>query len=355
LTPDRDARSIGIAVRFRAALLAMTLVLGASGVAAASPSARLIYLRNPGAESCPDETAIRSAVAARLGYDPFFPSAPATMFAEISREKNVFRARIKLVDDQNTVRGMRELAHEGSKCEDIVDTMALSMSIAIDPESLMRKQKAKAEPEPPPAPKEAPPPRAEEPPKPPPPAPAPAIEPMTAEAPLVRAREPNHLDIGVAGGGWIGTAPDAVPSVRPFVRGSIDQISLALEGRIDGSSQQTVSQVAITTSLRGGALAGCLHSTTRAVRPKVCAVAFVGAYSAEARGIAVPRNDAELHASIGPRGGAELAITSWLLGFVDLEGQLAPMTHRVQVDFDTVYETPAISANLSAGLIGRVF
>lgn len=35
----------------------------------ASPSSRLVYVRGRGAETCPDEAALRAAVAARLGYD----------------------------------------------------------------------------------------------------------------------------------------------------------------------------------------------------------------------------------------------------------------------------------------------
>src|SRR5438132_1381316 len=40
-------------------------------------SARLVYSRAPQAESCPVEADLRSAVATRLGYEPFEAGAPA--------------------------------------------------------------------------------------------------------------------------------------------------------------------------------------------------------------------------------------------------------------------------------------
>src|SRR5262249_33053485 len=104
--------------------------------ARATPSARLVYARDADSENCPDEGALRSAVASRLGYDPFFPYAKATLFAEIERVGTTYRARVRLVDDGNIVRGARDLMHGTARCADLVDAMALTMSIAIDPRSL---------------------------------------------------------------------------------------------------------------------------------------------------------------------------------------------------------------------------
>ena len=51
----------------------------APSVAWAAASARLVYVRGPGAEECPGEEALRAAVGTRLGYDPFFAWAPDTL------------------------------------------------------------------------------------------------------------------------------------------------------------------------------------------------------------------------------------------------------------------------------------
>ncbi|MFO0677084.1 MAG: hypothetical protein U0169_11140 [Polyangiaceae bacterium] len=104
----------------------------------AIPAARLVYVRGSGAESCPDEDELRRAVATRLGYDPFFPTASSTLIADVERAKGRFVAHIKLVGDDDVTRGARRLEHGGPSCADMIDTMALSISIAIDPESLTR-------------------------------------------------------------------------------------------------------------------------------------------------------------------------------------------------------------------------
>ena len=72
-----------------------------------SGGAGLVYLRGPGAEQCPGEAAIRGAVSSRLGYDPFFAWARDTLFTEIDRSGDAFRAVVKLVDANNLQRGAR--------------------------------------------------------------------------------------------------------------------------------------------------------------------------------------------------------------------------------------------------------
>jgi hypothetical protein len=50
-----------------------------------SPTARLDVERGPGAEVCPDADALRSAVAARIGRDPFDPDAARILRVRITR------------------------------------------------------------------------------------------------------------------------------------------------------------------------------------------------------------------------------------------------------------------------------
>src|SRR4030081_2361177 len=98
--------------------MGMRLVLGmgilalltAVRSAHASPSARLVYARSADAASCPNETTLRRAVAARFGYDPFFAWARQTVVVQISRDGRRYTARVQLVDDQGLARGARELA-----------------------------------------------------------------------------------------------------------------------------------------------------------------------------------------------------------------------------------------------------
>jgi hypothetical protein len=104
--------------------------------AGANPSARLVYVRGPGADLCPNEEAVRKAVATRLGYDPFFLSAPTTIFVEASRDGDHFAAVVKLVDDQGVERGTRHLQSHTRDCGDLIGTLALTISLVVDPVSL---------------------------------------------------------------------------------------------------------------------------------------------------------------------------------------------------------------------------
>src|SRR6266550_1775577 len=74
----------------------------------AFPSSRLVYALGVGAEGCPGEGALRHAVAARLGYDPFFPSAERTIMVVIATKGTELEAKVYLVDTSGVVQGLRE-------------------------------------------------------------------------------------------------------------------------------------------------------------------------------------------------------------------------------------------------------
>ena len=80
--------------------------------AAAAPTARLVYSRTADAMSCPNEDVLRKAVAARVGYDPFFAWAPRTVVANLAREGNAYVAAVDLIDEQGLAHGARALRTE---------------------------------------------------------------------------------------------------------------------------------------------------------------------------------------------------------------------------------------------------
>ena len=108
------------------------VALATAGTASASTSARLVYARAPEASSCPDESALRSAVAARLGYDPFFPWARQTVVIQVWRENRKYKARIQLVDEAGLAHGTRGLSSDQATCAELFDAAALAISIAMD-------------------------------------------------------------------------------------------------------------------------------------------------------------------------------------------------------------------------------
>ncbi len=111
--------------------------LASRRASAAAPTSRLVYSRSTDAASCPDEQVLRRAVAARVGYDPFFAWATRTIVAGITRRDVAFVATVDMVDDQGVSHGARELRTTG-ECGELLDAVALAIAIAIDPQSLSR-------------------------------------------------------------------------------------------------------------------------------------------------------------------------------------------------------------------------
>ena len=124
-------------MRIEIATVAALATVLASVTASATPSARLVYSRAHGAESCPDEQALRDAVSARVGYDPFFPWAKQTIIAAVAPgSSRGFTASVSLVDEHDVDHGSRTLSTQG-ECRELVDVAALAIAIAIDPRSLI--------------------------------------------------------------------------------------------------------------------------------------------------------------------------------------------------------------------------
>src|SRR5262249_55413914 len=95
------------------------------------------YALGRGIEGCPDERALRNAVAARLGYDPFRDDAPRVVTATIALDGRTLRGRVR-IDDGGAARGSREMTARPGECADLASALPLAVSIAIDPLSLSR-------------------------------------------------------------------------------------------------------------------------------------------------------------------------------------------------------------------------
>jgi hypothetical protein len=115
--------------------------------------ASLSYEREAGAEACPDEAALREQVALRLGYDPFQPEAPHRVSVRVDKGTTGFHARITTSDASAGSRGpaSRDLDSEGDRCDELVQSIVLAVSLAIDPLSFGRPHVALPPPLPTPA------------------------------------------------------------------------------------------------------------------------------------------------------------------------------------------------------------
>lgn len=308
--------------------------------AAAANTARLIFLRGPGTEACPDEQALKDAVAARLGYDPFSPWALDTLFAELDRDGTAFVARIKLVTPDSVVRGARTL-RAASGCQDLVPTLALTISLAIDPMAGTRQGPPEGLP---PAEREVGPVESGEPASPPiggvvpdpPPAPPPP-------------RAPVRFAIGVGTMGSVGVAPAPSLGALLFGRLRYRDFSLALEGRADLPASAEGNTGSVSSFLVAGSLVPCGHTGAFFA----CGRASVGALSARGLDISSPRSSQVPWAEIGGRIGYELPLGDVIAFRIHLDGGLVLLRYALSVGRETVFEHPPFHGGLGIGLLAR--
>lgn len=316
---------------------ALVALLSASSDSA-TPSARLVYVRNAGAEACPDEIAVRAAVGVRLGYDPFVAHAPATLFAEISRSSKGYRSEIKLVGADNSLHGARELEHPTERCADVIDVMALSISIALDPRSFnARSQNESARPS---AENPSTSPRA-------PAVPTPVRREETERPGELNAPSPLHVQAGLGANVWFGSAPTMNGGANVFGRLRYGTLSAALEGRIDLPASRYVAPVQVETWMAAGSLVPCLHYKIFAG----CGVLTAGAIFSRGGLIAAPVRDSALHLLAGARAAVELPVFRSLSLWINANGLFALIQHRLTVDGIEAYRLPLFSGGLGIGFI----
>ena len=117
-------------------LVAVLAIASVSSADVARPLARFSYSA-PVETNCPDESEIRRAVAARLGYDPFSPDAAHSISAVIAvQDHHQLKGQVELRDRTGRVTGTRSLASTRD-CRELASAMELAISIAVDPKVLM--------------------------------------------------------------------------------------------------------------------------------------------------------------------------------------------------------------------------
>jgi len=120
------------------ALVATAFALSAArAVAGPGDATRLEYARDAGAQGCPDRAALREAVRKRLGYDPFFPAARQAIVVEITSASDGLHAELRLLDENGIIRGSRQLHEQSPHCDELVASLALAISIALDPSAAL--------------------------------------------------------------------------------------------------------------------------------------------------------------------------------------------------------------------------
>lgn len=321
----------------------------------AEPAGRLVFRRGPGVDGCPDETALRRAVASRLGDDPFDDAQPTLFDVTIVRDGNGLLGRVSLVDMSGTASGVREIRGAAS-CNELVDALALGLSLAINPELATADPAARLDAQPASNPREAGPREdatnhgAE---------PKPAAAPTSAPDDDDESSAPGgRPDWGIAGGvlglASVGTAPRAALGVGALVRGRYGMLSLSLEGRYDPPADKLLDNGAVVeTRLMAGLLVPCVHF--RPLPLQACAVGALGSVQGDAPNLPEHRSDSGLYVGVGARGAVELD----QLGFVRLQarldvlGSLKPIRVTRNGD-DLLWEMPRISGTLGLGALVEI-
>ncbi len=284
-----------------------------------------MYGRSGAADACPDESALRRAVASRIGYDPFFPTAPRTVIVTIAQKADRLVARVQLVDDGGRAQGARELDSAETDCEGLFDTVALTISIAIDPQALVRPSVRPPPPEP-----------VSEPPRPPPPASvAPATyapAPSTARRPEP-ARESPELRVVVSLRGSFGLNPGFALGGSFYAGASWTRASLGLEAQADlPASASVAGGGSVTAWLVAGALVPCLRFQSISV----CAIGVLGRLDATASGVASPRERAAPYLGFGARVGIDIHLST----FVSLRAQADAVANAYETTLTVGTATP---------------
>ena len=127
------------AVRHCTVFTALALLLLAPSRAQAQPTAlaprqqvRLVYQVPLEQADCSPQSMLETSIVNRLGYQPFDALAPTTLLASVVVENGVLVGRIALMTGDSG-QGLRELKAEVGSCAELVQSLALAISIALDP------------------------------------------------------------------------------------------------------------------------------------------------------------------------------------------------------------------------------
>jgi hypothetical protein len=288
----------------------LSLAMARSALASVSP--QLVYTRTPDALACPDDQTLRSAVAARFGYDPFVRQGRELVIVQVSGGKGTYTGRVQLVDEQGLASGTREISSSSDKCSELSNALALAISIALDalmnepptPATATESQQPEAQPTPP----------------------VPWFAPDARDAapkPSPKPATPAGLSPWSVGGDLAvsaGYGPSPGPRIAAFARLRPSPrlpLSIALEISADWSLPSTVYPAgSLTSELYSANVAPCWHFGAGLF----CALGQLGWMQASTSEMTSPGSDGMLFAAVGARVGAEWPLSDRL--FVRFHGDL---------------------------------
>jgi hypothetical protein len=316
-----------------------TAAMSAAASPSASPSARLVYARSPEASSCPDDGALRNAVAARLGYDPFFPWAKQTVVVQVWRENRQYRARLQLVDAAGLAHGTRGLSSAQTTCADLFDAAALAISIAVD--SIPRDDPSPG-PAPAPTPDSAPAPE---------PAPVPAPDPVPAPAPdstPAAGTAPAVFFLGLDLLGVLDTEPGPTAAAAVVAGARARLASITLEVRADAPA--STANARGPGSVHAWSYQAAVVPCARYLGASLCAVGAAGMLSAESSGITNPASATGIFAVAGARVGFDWSLSRRLTLRTHVDALFDLRRATLRISDAAAWTAPVLGGTAGAGL-----
>jgi hypothetical protein len=324
----------------------------ARATAAPGDATRLEFDR---AASCPDQTALKDAVVKRLGYDPFFPAARQTIVVEITDESATLHAQMHLIDENGIIRGSRDLHERAEHCDELVASLALAISIALDPSAMLSEKPEptarqdaaaaappdtgtnadktageSAEPEPPPAAS----------------ARVPAAKHPAPPQKNQPTDETSTTHIGLRAAAF--SAFDVAPAPALGWKGGVSLRERRFELVAEFADQLPVSRDLTKGSVRASVLAGTAAACFSQAQFAGCALTSVGSFRSEGLLVSIPHRQGSLYVALGAR--VEYLPTLMgrlhLLFNLDVTRNVTPLSLRTAGQ--EVWKTPILS--LAAGL-----
>jgi hypothetical protein len=336
------------------ALTALLASLSFSQAARADEKARLVYVRAAGAEDCPDEVKLRLWVVARLGYDPFSPQASNVVIARVESRDQQLQGTVEMIDAQGTSTGRRELASPETVCETLARALALSISLAIDPERASQPPPESSEPVTTTGPFETKP--DAPPPSPPPETPPPETPRAPATTPTRRVRSPasakmrttaTRLLLRAAFVTNVGALPGPAFGGELSAGLRFRRWSLALEGRaLQSTARDVEPRGQISGRILGAGLTTCAHFDPVAA----CLIGQLASQRVESSGVTNADDSSGPYWALGPRVTGEVPVMGSLALELGLEGLVNLAPNHAVLSGRQVWEAPWFAATLLAGL-----
>ena len=320
--------------------------------------ASLRYERGPGAERCPDASALRRSVEGHLGYDPFDETAALQIRCQISVQRAQLLAVVNVSNRASRRSGERKLASTNMNCEELTDAAALAIAIAIDP--LL--PTASAPPGPPEPPRDetprAPPAVDETPTTPPKPAasdeglptPGAADQPSLEEDVAAPSADGSNVPFVFSMGGGASFSYALQPSAALGVTLAFGvrrgPMSLALEAQWRSPSELRYLNGALTAQLFSATILGCGHYGVM----NACILGDAGIVAGSAEGYLRSIRDTTAFMATGARVGWQPSLFRNASALFYVAGLVPLVRTTLWVDPQSVWTMPHLAAQ--AGILG---